>query len=214
MYYYYDILLNFNEGNELYEFYEWEEKDSVELIKKIPLYRVSTQVLKDQIKYQTEFDSSLLDAIEKKTILKSNSRNLEYAFLLSDSKNALAIELNKEGKVISRSKLLLSDEINLNEMMFTMKETKLKYEKIKKYSTRLEIRQIAKIKKLIKCEIDTLYKSKNISKLKYLYYEWFNEHENILEKMISKMNKSLEQNYDENITRIYDLIKLSYNKTS
>ena len=41
MNYYYDIVLNLNE--ELYEFYEWEENDSIDFIKKIPLFRVSTK---------------------------------------------------------------------------------------------------------------------------------------------------------------------------
>ena len=36
MYYYYDVLLNFTSDDELFSFYEWEESDQVEFIKKIP----------------------------------------------------------------------------------------------------------------------------------------------------------------------------------
>lgn len=210
MYYYYDVLLNFNEENELYEFYEWEEKDSIEFIKKIPLFRVSTNTLKDFFMYKIKFDSSFLEKIKDKTILKNTSSSLDFAFLISDTKNALALELNEEGMVISRSKLLLSDENNLNEMMFTMKETKLDYEHLKKYKVRKDIRQIGNIKKIIKCEIDTLYDSNHLSKLKYLYYEWFNKVNEDKETIVKDMYTLLESNDIKNLERIYDLIKLSY----
>lgn len=55
---------------------------------------------------------------------------------------------------------------------------------------------------------------KNRSKLKYLYYEWFNTVENSLEKMYEEMNTELEKNFSEKLNNIYDLIKLSYHKIS
>ena len=36
-------------------------------------------------------------------------------------------------QVINRSKLLVSDEMNLIEMIYSLKEVKIEYEKIKKY---------------------------------------------------------------------------------
>ena len=137
-----------------------------------------------------------------------------YAFLVSDSKDSLALELNEDGVVISRSKLLLNDEINLNEISFTMKEFPLKYKVLKKYESRKNIRQIEEIKKLISCEIDTLYELKNISKLKYLYYEWFNILSNNVEKIVLDMKKDLTNSYNENQERIYNLIKKSYHKVN
>lgn len=211
MNYYYDIVLNLNE--ELYEFYEWEENDSIDFIKKIPLFRVSTKTLKDNLKYQTKFSQTMIEQIKNKTIIKKNE-NLENIFLISDTKNALALEINNEGLVINRSKLLVSDEMNLIEMIYSLKEVKIEYEKIKKYEVRKELRQIEKIKKLIKCEIDLLYQEKNRSKLKYLYYEWFNTVQNSLEKMYEEMNTELEKNFSEKLNNIYDLIKLSYHKIS
>lgn len=211
MYYYYDVLLNFGEDENLYEFYEWEEKDQVDFVKKIPIFRVSTECLKDNLKYKTKFPESLLIQIKDKTILKSSSKTCEYTFLISDTKNALALELNENGQVISRSKLLPSDELNLSEVMFTMKESTLEYEKIKKYAKNNGIRQVREMKKLIQCEIDTLYQEKNSSKLKYLYYEWLNKNSGDLEKIYKEMTNCLQKDYDDNLKRVYDFIKLSYN---
>lgn len=212
MYYYYDILLNFQDDRILYEFYEWEETDDIDFVKKIPLFRISTSNLKDLLKYKVKFSEQFLNEIKNKTILKSSSKVLKNTFLVCDTKDALAIELNNEGIVISRSKLLLADEINLNEIMFTMKEAKLKYERLEKYEKRKEIRQIEKIKKLINCEINTLYESKNISKLKYLYYEWFNILTDDIDRIYSDMKSDLKHSFNKNQEQIYYLIKKSYNK--
>ena len=214
MYYYYDIILNFQDSKNLYEFYEWEETDDIDFIKKIPVFRISNNSLKELLKYKVKFSQEFLNEIKNKTILKSSTKVLKNTFLVCDAKDALALELNNDGSVINRCKLLLADEINLNEIMFTMKETKLKYEKLKKYEKRKEIRQIEKIKKLIICEIKTLYESKNISKLKYLYYEWFNILNEDIEKIYSHMKIDLNKSFNENQERIYYLIKKSYNKVN
>lgn len=214
MYYYYDILLNFQENPNLYEFYEWLETDDIDFIKKIPLFRISTNELKDFLKYKVKFEEEFLNSIKNKTILKTSSKVLKNTFLVCDTKDSIALELNENGEVVSRSKLLLADEINLNEMMFTMKETKLKYEKVEKYSKRKNLRQIEERKKLINCEINTLYESKNKSKLKYLYFEWFNELNNNIEEIYKKMKEDLKKDFDENQERIYHLIKKSYHKVN
>ena len=198
---------------EVYEFYEWEEKDNVEFIKKIPLFRVTTECLKDNLKYQTKFDSSLVEQIKEKTIVKGSAENNLNTFILSDTKNALALEVNEEGRVVSRSKLLPSDELNLSEVMFTMKESTLHYEKLEKYQNSKTLRKIREIKKLIQHEIDTLYEEKNESKLKYLYYEWMNRNDNNIDTIYKEMTSSLQKGYDENLKRVYDFIKLSYNNT-
>ena len=214
MYYYYDCLLNFGSEEELYEFYEWESEDTIEFIKKIPLFRVSTFVLKELLKYKATFSKEFLQLIENKTIVKSQKECLSYACIISDAKNALALEFNSKGEVISRSKLLLNDEVNLLEMMFTIKETEFTYEKREKYKTRKSLRQIGEIKKLIQCEIETLLESKNESKLKYLYYEWFNKTNEEVKSIVEDMRCALKKEYDDSFLRIYDLIKLSYNKVN
>ena len=213
MYYYYDLLLNFCDSEKpLYDFYEWDENDNIEFIKKIPLYKISIQSFKTILLNQVKFDKNLLEQIKSKTILKNSSNSIEYCLLVCDGKNALALELNKDGLVISRSKLLLNDELNLNEIMFTMKEYKLEFEKIKEYKRKNDIRQIAEIKDLISLEINNLYKEKKLSKLKYLYLEWFDYEENDIEIIYQNMINDLKGNFKEKHQTIYNLIKLSYDK--
>ena len=47
MNYIYDILVNFNDGDRLIEFFEWNETDLFEHIKKIPIYRISSKQMQE-----------------------------------------------------------------------------------------------------------------------------------------------------------------------
>ena len=112
--YYYDILLNFQE--EYCMFYEWDQEDVMDVIKKIPLFHVDSKVLKDLLTKIVVVNKSFLQSIENKTKLKNNEF-LQYTCVFSDAKNSLAVEFDQDGKIINRSSLILDDELNINEFM-------------------------------------------------------------------------------------------------
>lgn len=213
MNYYYDIILNWNEG-EAYEFYEWNDYDYLELIKKIPLVKVKHKVLLDLICNDIKVEESFLEMIEGKTLVsdKKNFKKIEYACLFTDTKNVIALEFNGEGISISRSNLLIDDDLNVLEVIYGMKETNLNYEILKKIEETQTLRQEREAKKLILLEINNLYNNKEIDKLKYLYYEYKKENigdiDYIYEHIINDLNKKI----DKDILKLYHIIKLSYHK--
>ena len=213
MNYYYDIILNWNEG-EAYEFYEWNDYDYLELIKKIPLVKVKHKVLLDLICNDIKVEESFLEMIEGKTLVsdKKNFKKIEYACLFTDTKNVIALEFNGEGISISRSNLLIDDDLNVLEVIYGMKETNLNYEMLKKIEETQTLRQEREAKKLILLEINNLYNNKEIDKLKYLYYEYKKENigdiDYIYEHIINDLNKKI----DKDILKLYHIIKLSYHK--
>ena len=206
--YYYDILLNFQE--EYCMFYEWDQEDVMDVIKKIPLFHVDSKVLKDLLTKIVVVNKSFLQSIENKTKLKNNEF-LQYTCVFSDAKNSLAVEFDQDGKIINRSSLILDDELNINEFMYNISLMKLEYMTIGKEKILKETRQEVKIKKLIYTEIVDVYQKKEFSKLKYIYLEWFKVLEENVELMYQKMLKKLEGNLTEVEYHIYELIKLSYN---
>ncbi len=213
MNYYYDIILNWNEG-EAYEFYEWNDYDYLELIKKIPLVKVKHKFLLDLICNDIKVEESFLEMIEGKTLVsdKKNFKKIEYACLFTDTKNVIALEFNGEGISISRSNLLIDDDLNVLEVIYGMKETNLNYEILKKIEETQTLRQEREAKKLILLEINNLYNNKEIDKLKYLYYEYKKENigdiDYIYEHIINDLNKKI----DKDILKLYHIIKLSYHK--
>ena len=113
--YYYDVLLNFQDN--YYMFYEWDEDDTIEYVKKIPLIHVDSKTILNMISKVLVVDKEFLKKIENKTKLKQNNY-LKYTSIFSDGKNALALEFNDDGVVINKSSLILEDELSVNEFMY------------------------------------------------------------------------------------------------
>lgn len=212
MNYYYDLILNLNDENIL--FYEWEENDNLEYIEKIPVYKINEtdmlKILQNKIKVSEEF----INLIKNKTILKESGiiNTISYATIFTDTKTTIALEFDKSGKEIARSNLLLEDDLNVCEIGFTIKKKMLKYEVIENIRVKHHLRKVIKIKDYIKKEITKLYQDKNKVKLSFLFLEWFNKNEDNIEKIYNLMLKELESEFDDNQFKIYEIIKLSYNK--
>ncbi len=206
--YYYDIFLNFQD--KYWQFYEWDASDSLDFVKKIPLFHINAKALIDIMTSVVKFDEKFLESIQNKTKLAKNG-TLEYACILGDGKNSLAIELNKDGVIISKSSLNLDDELSINEFMYNIPKMDISYEIINKEERVNCLRQELKIKNILKCEITNLMKNKNYSKLKYLYLEWFNKLNDDYINMGKEMLDKIKGNLTEEEYKIYKIIQISYN---
>ena len=213
MNYYYDIILNWKE-DKAYEFFEWNDTDYLELIKKIPLIKIKHKVLLDIMMYNIKVDTSFLETLQDKTLVsaKKNFKRIEYASLFTDGKNVIAIEFNHEGKSISRSNLLIDDELNVLEVIYGMKETTLDYEILDKLEENKDIRQVEDAKKLILLEINNLYENKEKDKLRYLYYEYKKENIEDINYIYESITNDLKTKFNQDILKLYYIIKLSYHK--
>ena len=204
MSYVYDITLNFN--SDYYEFYEWKKDDVIYHIKKIKLVLVDSNIYNDIFDNIVTFDNEFMLSMYNKCEYYTNRKteNLSYAFLL-----------DKTGKVIKYSSLLLDEEEEVLDICYKLGEIKLNYHIDKErnkndFKTRDEINIIRYIKK----DLMNNYNNNNISKLKYLYYEYFNKQSDnvdlIYQELLNELNKNIgKKHYD-----LYNLIKLSYSKKS
>ncbi len=206
--YYYDVLLNFQDTYAM--FYEWDSEDNIEYIKKIPLVHIDPNTFIHFITKKIIVDQEFLKLIENKTKLKGNNI-LKYACIFSDSKNSIALEFNDDGLVISKSSLILEDELNINEFMFNIAMQKINYKIIGDNIINTETRQELKIKKILKLEITSIYEKKEYSKLKFLYLEWFDNLLPTIDEMYYHMLDKLKSKLTEKEYNIYEIIKLSYN---
>ena len=200
MNYYYDIILNWSENQE-YEFYEWNDTDYLELINFV-------NVLTNKIKVSEDF----LKEIKDKTLLNTKKviNKIEYACLITDGKNVLALEFNKEGLVISRSKLLVDDELGILEFAYNLKEIIFIYEIISPLEYNFYLRQEREAKHLILLEINNLYQNKDKAKLKYLYYEYKEETLDDINLIYHNIIDDLDKDFNKDLLKLYYVIKLSY----
>lgn len=213
MSYYYDIILNWNESKN-YHFYEWNDTDYLELIKKMPFIKIKHKAFLDFLTHEIKVTEELLSEIKDKTIVsvRNGTDKLGYAALFTDGKNIIAIEFNKEGISTNRSELLLDDELNALESAFNMKEKEISYELINELNLKTSLRQIEEVKRLITLEINNLYQNKELSKLKYLYYEYKQEKCEEIDKIYETFLTDLNNNFNQDLIKLYYIIKLSYHK--
>ena len=207
MHYYYDLLVNLD--TELWEFYEWENEDHLVPIKKIPLIRVLESDIRNFMKYEVTMDPEWISALAEKTIFK-NASDKTNCLLFSSTKNSIVLEFDSYGNVVSRSKLLIEDENNCNEVSCNLKETEVPYKVHERLELRSLLRQQMKEKHLLEIELKTLKESNNVAKCSYLYYEWFGILESDMEKMIQDFKKDLEKGNLKKLHKIVKIIRLSY----
>ena len=190
MNYIYDVLLNFNE--KIYEFYDWNKNDNIRHIKKIPIIKVSNKDLDIIKNNQVEFEKSFLESIYNKTEEFTSKKNklIEYACLFTDDLEVIGVNVNKK---ILYSKLLLDEEMEVLDIALHISERKIDFKIIKKnsiqeFKTRNEIEQINKAKE----ELNKILKENNMEKLKYLYYECFDQKIDSPKEIIKTLNNEIE----------------------
>ena len=208
MNYYYDVLLNFLDTN-IY-FYEWDSLDNIEYYKRVPLIQVNSKTLKDFINNNIVVEKEFLDTIKGKAKKKDNCSS--YIAIFADKNGSIALEFDENGKSIARSFLSLEDDLNICDILYTIDNLKVNYKIITSIDYNDNLRIEDKIKLIIKTEVKSLYKKQDFTKLKYLFMEWFNkipvDNEVMYQSMIEKLNNKI----GDKEKKIYDLIKLSYNK--
>lgn len=208
MNYIYDILVNFNEV--LYDFYDWNPNDNIINIRKVPLFKVEHQFLKDLKENALRFEDSFLAKIQGKTEIFSNKdiKRLEYVCLFSDGLEVIAMQLKNNG--IKKSKLLVDEEIEVLEVVNRLKEETIPYQILKRskiagFKTRKEL----DMEKMIRSGLKKLVEEKDLEKLKYIYYECFNQKEENMNQIVDQFYQSLESNTDSIATKLYEFLKLT-----
>lgn len=214
MNYIYDITLNFNKNN-LYEFYEWKEEDEPEFILKIPMFKVSKEDIIN-IKYgDIIVNKNFLKQIEDKTeVYAPNQVNIvRYACIFSSEETCVAVEFDASGLSYMKSNLSIDEEDEVIECAKIIKYSIIDYKiKSKKSinivsSTRYE-RETSKY--LVK-SLEKMNKNKEDSKLKYIFYEIYNEKCDDIEKVYSKLINITKSN-DNKFLKLKNLIGLIENK--
>lgn len=210
MKYIYDILVNLH--SKYYDFFDWNSYDELLHLKKIPIIKVDSKKL-NSIKYDScIFDKSFLNKIYKKSeFFKLNLVDLyNYIFIVCDSREALVVNLDQNGNIISRSSMILDEEnevldicecMNLYDFDLVSLNKNNKFE----FMTRFESERFKFIKSELKIISD--------EKIRFLYYECFNEIEDDKDKIYSRFMKEMNNNFNLFSSKIYDFLKLfSFNK--
>lgn len=200
MTYVYDIILNFHK--KYYNFFEWNSKDIIYHMKKIPLIRVSDKDL-NILKYnEITIDKELILNFKNKSIMYTTNKNNNILLLISNKKESLGLMFNEEGILFKRSGLLFEESEEIEELSKELEITKIKYIKNKETNKQNTSRKKEKRKKYIKNYLNNI-KDENI--FKYLYYDIYN---NEIDNNKEIKNILLQENNNNLIDKLYNTIKL------
>ncbi len=215
MIYIYDILLNFCDNDLVYDFYEWTSNDNIENIKRIKLIHVSRNTFDDLLNYECKIDLDFLIKIYRtcEVYQTKKIKILDYALLVSDGSRVMALEINKEGNSMYKSKLLLDEEDEIAMLADNLEITNLKYDKNKQVlKNRFFTRKELVIKNYLTKEIEDSYKNKKYDKLKFLYQEYFDKEITSNKEIRNELLASIEDKIDNKHKELFNLLKLSTKK--
>lgn len=214
MNYIYDITLNLNKNN-LYEFYEWREDDVPEFILKIPIYKIDKNAFFDIKNNNIIVDKDFLITIFDKTEVYTEDAIslIRYAALFSDGNNVIGIEFDSSGNSYMKSNLSIDDESEVLEIIKDIKYTLLDYKvkNIKNLQIKLLTRKEKEEEEYLLNRVNSMYKDNETEKLKYIFYELYNEKLDNLEKVYSKLINAVKNN-ESRVKRLLEIISLMENK--
>lgn len=202
----YDIVLNFNK--DYYDFFQWNKKDSIVNIKKIPLFIVSNDIF-NSMKYDSvSVKKSFIDSIKDKTYTY-NRQKIGNTCLLSNGKQVIGVLFNDKGYLVKRSSLLLDEEEEVLDEIYNDEIYDIEIINIKKNKIKTNVNRIQKEKKdfLIKY----INRESNFINLKYLYYDYFEIDEDDVSIIKCKLIEEIKNNWNKKFDGFYETVKI-FNK--
>ena len=170
MIYVYDLTFNFSE--ELYDFYDWKDSDNITHFRKIPLIKLNKKIYKVFLNNKIKVDNELLSLIKDKSQeYKGRAlKTIKYAALFTNGCDCFGVLFDDEGFSISKTRLLVSEELEVLELSSNLKINEYKY-KVVSHEV-VDNKFTRKEKTIITTFISKLdnYKD-NLELMNYLYYE-------------------------------------------
>lgn len=209
MNYIYDILANFNDV--YYDFFDWNESDNIIHIKKVPIIKVSNDFF-NNVKFNDVFvDNKLIEKIYHKTdFFKTNKNKYGYVCILCDGNEAIIVNFSSKGSVLGRSSLLIDEEnevIDISEVIDVSD-----YGIVVKENYSCDFFKTRRESSFVNMFLQELRIMDN-DKLKYLYFECFDEREDDINIINDRIISELKNNFEAIYSKIYSFLKLiSFNK--
>ena len=201
-----DIVLNFSDLNNSFEFFEWERDDCLFYIDKILAFKIDSKFFDDFNNYYIKVDRDFLKIIKNETI--TDRGIIKYACLVGDGNRVVALEFASSGNIIKTSSLLLDEEDIIIEEMSDLDSYSINYSLITKrdifpFLTRNE----KKIRMYLVNEINYLYKNYYYDLIGYLYFEMFNTKASI-NYMYKKLISDITNNFNDDFLKLYEIVKM------
>ena len=191
MNYIYDIYANINK--KYYDIYDWQKKDKIIHIKKIPIFKIKSSDLQKFIKDEIKLDETFVKSIKNKTEFFNNNLNSNFC-AFTDMRDEIITKISNNGNIIGKSSIHFTDKYNATIAFKKINLSNIDYKITKVIPLDSENRYEKIRRNFLMKNIDILSKEK----LTYLYFECFEQKvdnekiiKNHLKKEIVKQNEKV-----------------------
>lgn len=207
MTYIYDVTLNFNEI--LYDFFEWNNSDTLTHIRKIPMFKVNNEVFIILLSNIVKVSDKIFSKIKNKTDIYGKKNKHFTSCLIRNEDSIIALKFNDEGVSKYISNIVVEEELDILEIKVNTTKV-FEYEIIKPRKILLTTRYDSMNKTYVEKQLNSLSINKDREKIKYLYFEYFGNYISDEKLALNRLKKEFNNNNSNN--NLKDFFKLSSNK--
>lgn len=214
MNYIYDVTFNLNKNN-LYNFYEWKEEDNPEFILKTPIFKIDKDTYLDIKNNDVIVDKKFLNLIENKT--ETYCPNcigiIRYACILATDSEVFGVEFDSDGNNYMKSSISIDEENEILDVVTNMKYSIIDYKIRKriKIENKFKTRNEKDIEKYLINKLNNMKDNNELSKLKYIFYEVYNEKIDDIDKIYNKLI-NITKNDDYKFKKLSEIFNMIDNK--
>lgn len=203
MSYIYDVVVNLT--NPIIDYFEWNKSDNITHLRKTPIIKVDSNTLFDLTYNKIKIKSEILSLIKNKSDSYSNKNDFEFICVFTDTYTNICVKF-KDGINILKSELQFDINEEIDEFSHKLNTIKIDYDIIENnYNLVFKTRREKLIENYVTKNIKLLDKNDDIKKLKYIYYDCFNEKcenkDKIIKRLLNEINNISE--------KIYNFLKLT-----
>ena len=201
----YDVMLNYSNENQFFDFYEWDKNDSFLIIQEIPIIKISEKQMIEIEKSIIQVSPSFLNDIFEKS--KSIDFQVFTGLLVMNNDKVIGLKFDRNGLSIEKSSLLLDEEMAIIDENQDLCITDFSYTVVSSTIFSFLTRREKKLQKRLLKEVNSFYLRQEYDVINYLYQELFSDKKSS-EEQYQLLLDHIQYHYSAQTEKLFDIICL------
>lgn len=201
----YDVMLNYSNENQFFDFYEWDKNDSFLIIQEIPIIKISEKQMIEIEKSIIQVSHSFLNDIFEKS--KSIDFQVFTGLLIMNNDKVIGLKFDRNGLLIEKSSLLLDEEMAIIDENQDLCITDFSYTVVSSTIFSFLTRREKKLQKRLLKEVNSFYLRQEYDVINYLYQELFSDKKSS-EEQYQLLLDHIQYHYSAQTEKLFDIICL------
>ena len=201
----YDVMLNYSNENQFFDFYEWDKNDSFLIIQEIPIIKISEKQMIEIEKSIIQVSHSFLNDIFEKS--KSIDFQVFTGLLVMSNDKVIGLKFDRNGLLIEKSSLLLDEEMAIIDENQDLCITDFSYTVVSSTIFSFLTRREKKLQKRLLKEVNSFYLRQEYDVINYLYQELFSDKKSS-EEQYQLLLDHIQYHYSAQTEKLFDIICL------